>query len=168
MKRSANVSIDGALLDEAKRHRIDLSRALTSALEKELDEARHRQWIEGTGRHSRAIAGSSSGSGRRPIGNGAWVEPFRIRLDRLMLFQVMRSERCDLVPFLWPPGRHPVRAAARSDAVQTRDRCGRDHLLSVDPGPAVQHCMLHSIRDDAERPWKIVCLAMESDPPQAV
>ncbi len=41
--------------------------------------------------------------------------------------------------------RHPVRAAAQSDAALTRDRW---RLTEEGPGSAMQHCMLHCIRDD--------------------
>jgi hypothetical protein len=50
---------------------------------------------------------------------------------------------------------HPVRAAARSAAAQTRDPCGVRLVFRVvarvGPGTAEQHCVLRRIRDDAVR-----------------
>jgi hypothetical protein len=46
--------------------------------------------------------------------------------------------------------RHPVRSAARSGALQTRDlvRGGRGPAAERGPGPALRHCMPQRVRDD--------------------
>jgi antitoxin CcdA len=45
-KRAVNLSIDGDLLDEAKRYGINLSRFADNALREALQEERQRRWRE--------------------------------------------------------------------------------------------------------------------------
>lgn len=45
-RRAVNVSISSALIDEARSHKLNLSRVLEEALETRLQAARARQWQE--------------------------------------------------------------------------------------------------------------------------
>jgi antitoxin CcdA len=46
MKRAANLSVDAALLDEARRLGVNLSRVMEEALRAEVAAARAARWLE--------------------------------------------------------------------------------------------------------------------------
>lgn len=68
MQRSANLSADAALLDEAKALQINLSRVFEAGLKRAVADAKSERWRR---ENAEAIAGSN-----------AWVEANGLPLDR--------------------------------------------------------------------------------------
>lgn len=64
MKRSANLSVDAALLEEARRLGVNLSRALEETLRERVAEARRQRWLE---ENRRAIAEYNERVGKRGV-----------------------------------------------------------------------------------------------------
>lgn len=46
IKRATNVTVDAALLDEAKRLRVDLSQVLEESLRERIAQARQAKWLK--------------------------------------------------------------------------------------------------------------------------
>ncbi|QNA86875.1 type II toxin-antitoxin system CcdA family antitoxin [Sphingomonas sp. So64.6b] len=71
-RRPTNVSLDSALIDEAKELGINISRACEQGLEKQVSEERARRWLE----ENRAALQASN----------EWVEKNGLPLEEFRLF----------------------------------------------------------------------------------